>query len=210
MWMLKQWSRQVRCLTRALQKMVLMLSVRMRCRALDCCVPPCIESGKDAQCNASLSSKHVSMVWRQSAQHRCLVPNEIIDKRYSCCSVCLHAIEGSSNCLGCSASGILRAPPLHGCSLIVHVGVSHWNCPLSVQDMPEVETAQPPASMSLTEQRQLAQSIRQQMGLPPDEDDEAMKVPTCLFSPLIFSAYHALLCSHTETHAHANPHAVYL
>ena len=35
--------------------------------------------------------------------------------------------------------------------------------------------------MPLAEQRQLAQSIRQQMDLPPDEDEEGMKVLTALY-----------------------------
>ena len=48
--------------------------------------------------------------------------------------------------------------------------------------MVNTQTAQLPASLSLTEQRQLAQSIRQEMGLPPNEDDEVLKV---LFCPVL-------------------------
>jgi len=52
------------------------------------------------------------------------------------------------------------------------------------------QTAQPAASVSVAEQRQLAQSIRQQMDLPPDEDDEAMKVLLCPFFSLLMSLHY--------------------
>ena len=57
--------------------------------------------------------------------------------------------------------------------------------------------------MSLAEQRQLAHNIRREMGLPPDEDLEALKVILCfsLSQPLRFSAKHALPSAHA-VHAH--------
>ena len=46
--------------------------------------------------------------------------------------------------------------------------------------------AVPAASMSLAAQRELAQSIRQEMGIPPDEEDEALAV--C--APPLYHAAH--------------------
>ncbi len=40
----------------------------------------------------------------------------------------------------------------------------------------DAEMAAPAVSMSLAAQRELAQTIRQKMGVPSDEDDEALAV----------------------------------
>lgn len=48
--------------------------------------------------------------------------------------------------------------------------------PRCLQRPEDAEMAVPAASMSLAAQRELAQSIRQEMGIPPDEEDEALAV----------------------------------
>ena len=60
-----------------------------------------------------------------------------------------------------------------------------------LQGPEDAEVAAPAASMSLAAQRVLAQSIRQEMGIPPDEEDEALAV--C--GPPSFLCRTPLLCA---------------
>ena len=71
---------------------------------------------------------------------------------------------------------IRRLPDCTGALHLCDVPVCEKGAAL-VQEMQNVETAGAAAPMSGDEQRHLAQSIRQEMGIRPDED-EAMRVNT--------------------------------
>ena len=133
-------------------------------------------------------------VWSQwleaKPQHQCLVHMRPLPS-HPCCNHCLLPLRGVQIVIVISCWHPVGGHPI---SAHASLGVSCF----SLQVIAEVKADPPPASMSLTEQRRLAQSIRQQMGLPPDEDDEAMKVTTCPFlsHSLSSSAGHALMCPH--------------
>ena len=190
MWMFRLHTRPEQCPKRVLLKMMPVTSARMRCRAL---LFPLIAVDFPVMDLREILSVYcrrvVSMAGGEAAApvpcaYEATAKPSLLQSLPS-------AIEGSSN-RHCHQLLASCGRPPNFCTCFI------GSVLFFLQVIAEVKADPPPASMSLTEQRQLAQSIRQQMGLPPDEDDEAMKVTTCPFlsHSLSSSAGHALMCPH--------------